>query len=161
MPESVQLIPSSWHYWCYASGLFLLHALFSYALKDPCISCHAINHYLHLYFKLLIQAPHFFFHFLIRHDRLVPMWWLELKEHKIEPHTLSPSHLKLYLAEHWLYGRKVIYLTVHAPLLNPVPLCDPTNCNPPSSSVHGILLANTKVGCHFLLQGLFPIRDWT
>ena len=32
-------------------------------------------------------------------------------------------------------------------------LCDPMNCSPPGSSVHGILLArNTGVGCHALLQ---------
>ena len=47
---------------------------------------------------------------------------------------------------------------MHVQLLNLVQLCDPTNCNPPSSSVHRILLANTKVGCHFLLQGIFPTQ---
>ena len=32
-----------------------------------------------------------------------------------------------------------------------------TFCNPPGSSVHGIFLGrNTKVVCHFLLQGFFP-----
>ena len=38
-------------------------------------------------------------------------------------------------------------------------LCDPVDCNPPGSSVHGIFQAipgkNTGVGCHFLLQGVF------
>ena len=32
-------------------------------------------------------------------------------------------------------------------------LCDPMNCSPPASSVHGILQAG--MGCHFL-QGIFP-----
>ena len=38
-------------------------------------------------------------------------------------------------------------------------LSDPTDCSPPGSSVHGILQARiTGVGCHFLLQGIFPPR---
>ena len=32
--------------------------------------------------------------------------------------------------------------------------CNPMDCCPPGSSVHGILQA-TGVGCHFLLQGIF------
>ena len=35
-------------------------------------------------------------------------------------------------------------------------LSDPMDCNPPSSSVHGIW--NARVGCHFLLQGIFPTQ---
>ena len=31
------------------------------------------------------------------------------------------------------------------------------DCSPPGSSVHGILQA-FGVGCHFLLQGIFPIQ---
>ena len=33
--------------------------------------------------------------------------------------------------------------------------CDPMDCSPPVSSVHGILCKNTGVGCHFLLQMIF------
>ena len=33
-------------------------------------------------------------------------------------------------------------------------LCDPMDCSPSGSSVHGIL-QNTGVGCHALLQGIF------
>ena len=38
-----------------------------------------------------------------------------------------------------------------------VPLCNPMDCSPPGSSVHGVFQAgrNTEVGCHFLLQGIF------
>ena len=36
-------------------------------------------------------------------------------------------------------------------------LCDPVNRSPPDSSVHP-LCKNTKVGCHFLLQGIFPTQ---
>ena len=33
------------------------------------------------------------------------------------------------------------------------------DCSPPSSSVHGIFPGkNTEVGCHFLLQGIFPTQ---
>ena len=35
--------------------------------------------------------------------------------------------------------------------------CNPMDCRPPGSSVHGISMGkNTGVGCHFLLQGIFP-----
>ena len=36
-------------------------------------------------------------------------------------------------------------------------LCDPMDCSPPGSSVHGDSPGkNTGVGCHALLQGIFP-----
>ena len=36
-------------------------------------------------------------------------------------------------------------------------LCDPMNCSPPGSSIREIFPSkNTGVGCHFLLQGVFP-----
>ena len=37
-------------------------------------------------------------------------------------------------------------------------LCDPMDCSTPGSSVHGILSKNTRVGCHFLLQEIFPTQ---
>ena len=47
-------------------------------------------------------------------------------------------------------------------------LCEPMDCSPPGSSVHMILQSripeskkkkkNTGVGCHFLLQGIFPTQ---
>ena len=38
-------------------------------------------------------------------------------------------------------------------------LCDPTDSNPPGSSVHGASPGkNTGVGCHALLQGIFPTQ---
>ena len=39
-----------------------------------------------------------------------------------------------------------------------VRLCDPVNCSPPGSSVHGILQARTLDGLPFLLQGIFPTQ---
>ena len=37
-------------------------------------------------------------------------------------------------------------------------LCNPMDCSPPSSSVHGILQARI-LGCHSLLQGIFPTQE--
>ena len=40
-------------------------------------------------------------------------------------------------------------------------LCDPMDCSPPGSSVPGDSLGqNTGVGCHALLQGIFPTQGW-
>ena len=41
-------------------------------------------------------------------------------------------------------------------------LCDPMDCTPPGSSVHGIFPGkNTGAGCHFLPQGISPPGDHT
>ena len=41
-------------------------------------------------------------------------------------------------------------------------LYDPMACSPPGSSVHGDSPGkNTRVGCHSLLQGIFPTQGWT
>ena len=38
-------------------------------------------------------------------------------------------------------------------------LCDPMDCSPPGSSVHGDSPGkDTGVGCHALLQGIFPAQ---
>ena len=38
-------------------------------------------------------------------------------------------------------------------------LCNPTDCSPPGSSIHGILPGkNTGADCHFLLQLIFPTQ---
>ena len=40
-------------------------------------------------------------------------------------------------------------------------LRDPMDCNLPRASVHGIFpRKNTGVGCHFLLQGIFPTKGF-
>ena len=40
-------------------------------------------------------------------------------------------------------------------------LCDPIECSPPDSSVHGIFPGkNTGVGCHAFLQGILPTQGW-
>ena len=47
-----------------------------------------------------------------------------------------------------------MYARVRAQLLSCVQLCGPMDCSPPGSSVHGILHARTRVGCHFLQEDL-------
>ena len=43
--------------------------------------------------------------------------------------------------------------------LSRVPLYDPMDCSPPGSSVHGNFPGkNIGVGCHFLLEGIFPTQ---
>ena len=43
--------------------------------------------------------------------------------------------------------------------LSHVRLCNPMDCSPPGSSVHGDSPGkNTGVGCHALLQGIFPTQ---
>ena len=40
--------------------------------------------------------------------------------------------------------------------------CDPLDCSPPGSSVHGVfkaLKSGLRVGCHFLLQAIFLIQE--
>ena len=42
-----------------------------------------------------------------------------------------------------------------------LPLCDPPDCSPSGSSVRGIFPGKiTDVGCHLLLQGIFPTQGW-
>ena len=51
--------------------------------------------------------------------------------------------------------------SVHARLLQSCSkVCDPVDCSWPGSSVHGIFQEkNTGVGCHALLQGIFPTQE--
>ena len=53
--------------------------------------------------------------------------------------------------------------TVHAqPLQSSSALCDPVDCSPPGSSVHGLSQARIlEWASHFLLQGISPPRDGT
>ena len=56
-----------------------------------------------------------------------------------------PKGLSMYLRAKWLES----CLT----------LCNPVDCSPPGSSVHGHSPGkNTRVGCHFLLQEIFLIQ---
>ena len=65
---------------------------------------------------------------------------------------------KIYTEEN--YCEVYIFsLLVHAKSLQScLTLCDPMDCSLPGSSIRGILQARTRVGCHALLQGIFPTQ---
>ena len=61
----------------------------------------------------------------------------------------------------WYIQYRGIHMMCLVAQLCPV-LCDPMDCNPPDSSVHGDSPGkNTGVGCHTLLQGSSQPRNWT
>ena len=46
-------------------------------------------------------------------------------------------------------------------VLSCLTLCDSMDCSPSGSSVHGDSPGkNTGVGCHALIQGIFPTQGW-
>ena len=73
----------------------------------------------------------------------------------------NPRHKVLFICNFYCVSLKVVACIypstwVHAQSLKRVQLCDPVDCSPPDSTVHGIFCGkNTGVGCHFLLQGIF------
>ena len=87
----------------------------------------------------------------------------------ILPSIGSPSHgtqirkrnfkgIQIGREELKLFADDMIYVCVHAKSLQSCPtLFDPMDCSLPGSSVLGDSPGkNTGVGCHFLLQGIFP-----
>ena len=59
-----------------------------------------------------------------------------------------------------LPGKSLLLLALNSQLYPT--LCDLMDCSLPGSSVHGILRGkDTGVGCHSLLQGIFPDQVWT
>jgi len=61
----------------------------------------------------------------------------------------------------YVYFYLYMYVCMYTkPLQSYVILCDPMNCSPPGSSVHGDSPGkNTGVGCHALLQGIFLMQE--
>ena len=68
-----------------------------------------------------------------------------------------PSVLKRMISFlHYLHAHESICCSVSKSCPT---LCNPVNCSPPGFSVHGDFPGkNTGVGCHFLLQGIFPTQ---
>ena len=77
----------------------------------------------------------------------------ELKYNRIQIYNHTPGSCKFELR----LNLKEEQACIHAKLSHSCPtLCDPTDCSPPGSSVHGDFPGkNTAVGCHALLQGVF------
>ena len=66
----------------------------------------------------------------------------------------------MYMCDRHIHTVIHSYVCMHAKSLQSCPtLCDPMDCSPPGSSVHGDSSGkNTGVGCHALLQGIFPTQ---
>ena len=74
---------------------------------------------------------------------LLPLLWYQFITPQLHQWCQHPAH--------YVCG----YLVAH---LCPT-LCDPMDCSPPGSSVHGDSPGkNTGVGCHALFLGIFPIQ---
>ena len=83
------------------------------------------------------------------HLNSVPLHW----EHWVLATGLQGSPMYTFLL---LFSRKELCLVTQLCLT----LCDPMDCSPPGSSVHGDCPGkNTRVGCHALLQGIFLTRE--
>ena len=89
------------------------------------------------------------------------------------PFLASQPHSRLQSLDAWILFRFTSTLTmplcvcvcarVHARSVSQSDptICDPMVHSPPGSSVHGDSPGkNTGVGCHFLLQGIFPTQGW-
>ena len=73
----------------------------------------------------------------------------------------SQVNIPLYISSEFLPGNITTRVCVcMCAQLQPV-LCTPVDCSLPGSSVHGDFPGkNTGVGCHALLQGIFPTQGW-
>ena len=76
------------------------------------------------------------------------------------PKVTVDGHYSHKMKRRLLLGRKAMTNLVKAKVAHScLTLCDPMNCSPPGSSVHGDSPdKNTRVGSHFLLQGIFPTQ---
>ena len=64
------------------------------------------------------------------------------------------------LKRHLLLGRRpVTTLVVEVYSLSRVHSCDPMDCSPPGFCPWDFLGKSTGVGCHCLLQGIFPTQE--
>ena len=71
------------------------------------------------------------------------------------------SFFKFFYKRSLVHIPSVLRACMHAILLQLCPtLCDPMDCSLPDSSVHGMDSPgkHTGVGCHALLQGIFPTQ---
>ena len=82
----------------------------------------------------------------------------------LQPQTFAEvKHLINMLLNYWVIGWLIVHNACDVFVLSHSDMSDilrpPTDCSPPGSSVHGDLPGrNTGVGCHVLLQGIFPTQ---
>ena len=71
---------------------------------------------------------------------------------------MSSLTLSIFIGSKFNFGIKLLCVCVLVAQLWPI-LCDPVDCSSPGSSVHDDRPGkNPRVGCHFLLQGIFPTQ---
>ena len=100
-------------------------------------------------------------HFSSDWNRLPPngnVWPTDMNVHTF-PSTEGLHSNRILWA---IMGSCYIFLCLHAKSLQLCPtLCDLMDCSPPGSAVHGDSPGkNTGVGCHALLQEIFPTQGW-
>ena len=87
-----------------------------------------------------------FFHAISTDDYPVPI----MPSHK----TVQWELERTIRSASWGRGPRVVVMLVDQSCPT---LCNPMDCSPPGSSVHGNSPGkNTRVGCHFILQEIFP-----
>ena len=70
-----------------------------------------------------------------------------------------PGRCQVSLVSNNISVISILMMSLVAQWLSHVWLCSPMDCNPPGSSVHGGSPGqNTGMGCHALLQGIFPTQ---
>ena len=74
------------------------------------------------------------------------------------PFILSPGCPEVSVKAGDVAGTTVLFEVYVLVTQSRLTLCNPMDCRPPGSSVHGILGTNTGVSYHSLLQGLFSTR---
>ena len=91
----------------------------------------------------------------IKHPERTKKKPTKLKDHKINVlHLRLAGTSSLFLCWWPIVVVFVFWLLSHVQLF-----CNPMDCSPPGSSVHGISQAGIlELGCHFLLQGIFQTQ---
>ena len=85
---------------------------------------------------------------LLKKKKVVSHWGYELWEKESRKKLLAMLHPHCPLSAVCLVAQSCLTL------------CNPMDCSPPGSSVHGHSPGkNTGVGCHFLLRGIFPTQE--
>ena len=81
----------------------------------------------------------------------------DLPDLRIEPHLLCPLHWPVGSLPLMPPGKS--FFSSYCAQHSVVSLCDPMDCRPPGCSVlEDSWGRNTEVGCHALLQGIFPTQ---
>ena len=118
--------------------------------------------FLHLFLTMLLRCNLYTIKFTYFILKCTIQWFFyEIYRHvHTSPQTCLNSSLLTVSSCFHPSPSECVCVCVHAKSLQSCPtLCNPMDCSPPGSSIHGDALGkNTGVGCHALLQGIFPIQ---